>query len=71
MSYPRHDVFTNEYGTWQIERTKDSRGYLRYKLWFWVAVVGQWFLVANQGRRRTCVELANVGYRLEEVENLP
>lgn len=56
------NILINEYGTWQIERIVGSRGY-RWNLWFWVESRKQWALVANQGRRKTCVELAEANYR--------
>jgi uncharacterized protein YbdZ (MbtH family) len=46
----------NEHGFWRIEREGD-----RYTLW--LAKDGRWALVANQGRRKTCIELADANYR--------
>lgn len=58
-------ILKNEHGTWRIERVTSSRGY-RWNLYYhWE---GKWWHVANQGRRKTCVELANTGYQLSTVK---
>ena len=57
------EIFVNEHGSWRIERIKNDSGRNRYLLWFWVKEVNRWCLVANQGRRKTCKELADANYK--------
>jgi hypothetical protein len=53
-------IYVNEHGTWGIKRIITERGY-RWQLY--LNQDGQWMLVANQGRRKTCIELADANYR--------
>lgn len=57
-------IFLNQYGTWRIERIVISTGY-RWNLYLLHG--GEYVHVANQGRRKTCLELADSGYRVAEV----
>lgn len=59
-------ILVNEHGTWRIERIVSERGY-RWKLYHFRYNL-EWVLVANQGRRKTCVELANAGYQVKEID---
>ena len=59
-------IYKNQHGTWHIARMLTSGGY-RWELSLWVN--GVWILIANQGRRKTCLELADAGYRVKEMTN--
>jgi hypothetical protein len=56
------DIFGNEHGQWRIGKLNNGREW-RYTLWLWNNRIGKWVLVANQGRKKTCVELASANYR--------
>jgi hypothetical protein len=61
------EIFVNEHGSWRIERIEAGIAGVnlrpRWLLWFWSKQHNQWALVANQGRRKTCIELADSNYK--------
>lgn len=60
MSYPTFSIYKNRYGIWQIQRIAGEHGFR----WLLSLLVNDHYvLVANQGRRKTCIELADANYR--------
>lgn len=53
-------IYVNAYGTWRVKRILVPSGY-RWDLYLWRG--DYWLHVANQGRRKTCIELADANYR--------
>lgn len=53
------EYIVNEHGIWALKRLITLRG-IRWQLYKGHGDV--WVLVANQGRRKTCIELANANY---------
>ena len=58
--------YVNKHGSWKIERIVSARGY-RWNLYF--LFNDKWWHMANQGRRKTCIELADAGYQLQEIKS--
>ncbi len=67
MNYPSIDTYKNIHGLWRIERLSVKGKRPRYTLWRWVSGLNKWMLIANQGRRKTCIELADANYGLDQV----